>query len=104
LVEKVGPHREGDDLLYWVNFYRRTDPIGGPAFRDGELVSRRVPEGLAKGLRQQARRVSAGDVELDDPWEHELIPYRPLPKLRVHSGYESDPAWIGCIESLAGLI
>jgi hypothetical protein len=104
LVEKVGPHREGDDLLYWVNFYRRTDPIGGPAFRDGELVSRRVPEGLAEGLRQQARRVSAGDVELDDPWEHELIPYRPLPKLRVHSGYESDPAWIGCIESLAGLI
>lgn len=104
LVEKVGPHREGNNLLYWVNFYRRTDPIGGPAFRDGELGSRLVPEGLAEGLRQLARQVSAGDVELDDPWEHELIPYRPLPKLRVHSGYESDPAWTGCIEGLARLI
>jgi hypothetical protein len=104
LARKVGPGRDPGDLLYWVNFYRRTDPIGDRAFREGDLSALNLPDGLIETLAGQGRAPDGGDVELDDPWETQVMPYRPLPKLRVHSGYESDPAWIGCLKRLSTLL
>ena len=104
LVAKIGPRASESDPLYWVNFYRPTDPIADRAFRDGESAGAAIPDDVTDVLAGRGREALGADVELEDPWERELQAYRPLPRLRGHSGYESDPAWIGCVESLAALL
>lgn len=97
LANGVGPQ-------YWINFYRRTDPIGAPALRTGELVEMSLPKLTAVALSARERLAIGCDVMLEDPWETRLKPYRPIPRLRGHSGYESDPAWDAGVQSLATLL
>jgi hypothetical protein len=104
LVHKIGPREGPSDPLYWLNFYRPTDPIADGAFKTGESDGLPLPEQLSEVLRARGRAARGGDVVLEDPWERELLPYRPIPKLRGHSGYESDPSWIGCVEGLSRLL
>jgi hypothetical protein len=104
LVGKVGPSQQGPDTLYWLNFFRPTDFIADPAFRSGETGNRMPPAPVEVMLRSRGRQALGGDVVLDDPWEPTLVPYKPLPRIRGHSGYESDPAWAASVEALAGSI
>ncbi len=104
LAEKVGPSDEQPKQLYWINFYRSTDPIGQAALRTGELSNMSVPTLAAVALAARERTAIACDVLLEDPWETKVRPYRPIPRLRGHSGYESDPAWAAGVQSLAILL
>ncbi len=104
LVDKIGPSQGPLAGLYWLNFYRPTDPIADRALKDGEADGLAVPGELITVLEQRGRMASGGDVVLEDPWEVELEYYRPIPRLRGHSGYESDPAWIGCVEGMTDLL
>jgi hypothetical protein len=101
LAAKVGKPTE---TLCWINFFRMTDPIAARAFRDDELGRLQFHAGLTAVLQESRRNAVGGDVELDDPWEWELVPNRPLPRLRVHSAYETDPIWTGCVRTLGSLI
>jgi hypothetical protein len=103
IAAKVGPGAEAGRLL-WANFYRRTDPIAGRAFKVGELEDRALRSELTEALVKYGRRPRAGDVELEDPWEEQVVPFRPVPRLRVHSGYESDPAWVETMAVLASVL
>jgi isopentenyl-diphosphate delta-isomerase len=104
LAERVGPGDEEPKQLYWINFYRSTDPIGQAALRAGELSHMSLPNLAAVALAARERTAIACDVLLDDPWETSVRPYRPIPRLRGHSGYESDSAWTAGVQSLAILL
>jgi hypothetical protein len=104
IAAKVGPGPEGAHPLLWANFYRRTDPIAGRAFKPGELEDRALRTELTEALTKLGRHPRAGDVELEDPWEPQVVPFRPVPRLRVHAGYESDPAWIQTMAVLTTLL
>ena len=73
----------------WKNFYRATDPIGGPVFK---AVTRPL------GEPEQDDDVDARDVYIDDPWWAYHRRTQPLPPLLGHSDYMDDPTmktWIG---------
>lgn len=104
LAKTIGPDTPEPDRLFWINFFRPTDPIADRVLLADDVTGRAVPEAVTEVLAQLGRRAEGADVELQDPWEEELIPYRPIPRLRGHSGYESDPAWIECVGRLTSLL
>lgn len=98
LAVKVGPGSTPDGPLCWINFYRLTDPIGSRAFLGDEPAPLAFRSELVNSLGTRGRSAVGGDVCLDDPWETELTLYRPYPKVRLHSSYESDPAWLDIMQ------
>jgi hypothetical protein len=68
----------------WRNFYRRTDPIGGPVFTGPD------------GAHDDA------DQCLHDPDTSCYVPRDPLPAVRGHSGYMRDPCMQDSVDRLAG--
>jgi len=100
----VGPGDEQPKQLYWINFYRSTDPIGEAVLREDELSHMSLPNLAAVALAARERRAIVCDVLLEDPWETSVMPYRPIPRLQGHSGYESDSAWTAGVQSLAILL
>jgi hypothetical protein len=74
------------DIPGWVNFYRRTDPIGGPVFEE------------------QPAAEPPRDIELADPMPPPAVPWPPVPgeaplehdrpawtQIAVHSYYLNEP-------------
>ncbi|HEU4320626.1 MAG TPA: isopentenyl-diphosphate Delta-isomerase [Acidimicrobiia bacterium] len=103
LAETIGP-RQRAHPLFWINFYRPTDPIAAPVLRPSELQGRSLPKLSEVALAARGRSADRCDVVLEDPWETTLRPYRPLPRLRGHSSYESDPAWAAGVNTFVTLL
>lgn len=103
MMQRLAAKTGVGDSLCWANFYRVTDPVSSPAYRTGDAGGRQFAKAVTDVLNRSSRPSQEGDVELDDPWETEVIPFRPVPPVRVHMGYESDPAWSGTIKALVSL-
>jgi hypothetical protein len=90
----------------WLNYWRRTDPIGGPCFAPGPgapPLPPLVPPWSRAAL--DASRAEPGllpDIQLDDPLADPPTPYSPSPSVRGHSGYMADPAMWRALDVLAG--
>lgn len=88
----------------WLNYYRPTDPIGGPCF-DNDLSPEDVADapGWSRVAMERSRddRRRLPDVRLHDPVMEEPSPYRPKPRPRGHSGYMADPAMREALDVLA---
>ena len=104
MVQRVAAKTGPGTSLWWANFHRLTDPVSTPAFRTGEVGHRRLSPEVVEVLRGRGMAAREGDVELQDPWETTVSNFRPLPPVRVHMGYESDPAWSGTVKALAELL
>lgn len=87
----------------WLNYWRRTDPIGGPCFDEGP-GDLRVPippwsQAALDASKAEARWLP--DIQLDDPLANPPTPYSPSPSVRGHSGYMADPAMWRALDVLA---
>lgn len=89
----------------WLNFWRRTDPIGGPLFArrrwsDDEPAS--PPEDVRACLAAGPHGIAdLPDVCLDDPVTSRASPFAPRPAPRGHSGYMADPTMWRTVERVA---
>lgn len=75
----------GDDLLGWRNFYRRTDPIGGPVF-DASGGSPSEPDCLLDD--PHTGRATPSEALTEAPLEHDRPAWS---QLAVHSYYLQEP-------------
>jgi hypothetical protein len=97
-VDGRGRYEEGR----WLNFWRPTDPIGGPCFAPGTGAPVLPPWSRAA---LDASRTEPGllpDIQLEDPLRDPPTPYSPPPSVRGHSGYMADPAMWRALDVLAG--
>jgi hypothetical protein len=89
----------------WLNYWRRTDPIGGPCFapESDEPPDRGLlpPWSLAALDACGADLRSLPDIQLDDPLAEPPTPFSPPPTVRGHSGYMADPAMWRALDVLA---
>lgn len=89
----------------WLNYWRRTDPIGGPCFGlesgDPPLRESLPPWSLAALDVSGCDMRLLPDVQLDDPLAEPPTPYAPPPAVRGHSGYMADPAMWRALDVLA---
>jgi hypothetical protein len=89
----------------WLNYWRRTDLIGGPCF-DQEPEYRAIPPlppwSQAALDSSKAKDRCLPDIRLDDPLADPPTPYSPPPSVRGHSGYMADPAMWRALDVLAG--
>lgn len=89
----------------WLNYWRRTDPIGGPCFGidsgDPPLRELLPPWSLTALDASGADPRSLPDVQLDDPLTEPPTPFSPSPTVRGHSGYMADPAMWRALDVLA---
>jgi hypothetical protein len=88
----------------WLNYWRRTDPIGGPCFDEepGDLAFPLLPPWSQAALdASKAKEQCLPDIQLDDPLAEPPTPYSPAPSVRGHSGYMADPAMWGALDVLA---
>lgn len=78
----------------WLNFHRRTDPIGGPCFVGLTEDDEAVPPAWSTVALAATGDPASGlpDVRLHDPVRGEVDPLRAPPVVRGHSGYMADPA------------
>lgn len=89
----------------WLNFWRRTDPIGGPIFArrrwsEDELAC--PPEAVRACLATAPHGIAdLPDVCLADPVASPASPFAPRPTPRGHSGYMADPMMWRTVERLA---
>jgi hypothetical protein len=89
----------------WLNYWRRTDPIGGPCFGPGSgdppLRELLPPWSVAALDASGAELGLLPDVQLDDPLAEPPTHYAPPPTVRGHSGYMADPAMWRALDVLA---
>ncbi|MGH2770131.1 MAG: hypothetical protein ACRDJF_06355, partial [Actinomycetota bacterium] len=86
LAAGLCPAPDVGGLKRWRNFWRRTDPIGGPIFIERDQASDQDP---------------VQDRELIDPWQRMHPPGEPWSRVWGHSGYREDPRFSAHIAQLS---
>lgn len=88
----------------WLNYWRRTDPIGDPVFGEQD---RPRPENLPSAAVLAALRLSDSqdiqlpDIRLADPLIASDSPVDAPPPRRGHSGYMADPAMWQALDAIS---
>ncbi|MCP4968808.1 MAG: hypothetical protein GY926_26720 [bacterium] len=99
-ARRIGRDRHRADGS-WLNFFRATDPIGQPIFRDVAQTDCDVPILDPQADRPSENMRCIGDVELHDPPSLNWQQHQGPPDVLWHISYMSDPFMAAAVDGLA---